>query len=220
MAKITTTTATEDMTEDVPMMASEVTIQIAVAKIKGSTPLLYGKQIDHEDFPKKAKETHDTYEKRTWRERCHYNPAGKLFIPAFALKRMLENTAKYKSDKIKGQGQKTWTAKFRAGLQVEADMVLTGGAPDQADVPGMWKSVPSDGKSGGAKRVKRCFPIVQDWGGEIRILLLDPFIQCDVVEDYLRAAGVVNGLGTWRPQNGGSYGRFVVESVEWSELDF
>jgi hypothetical protein len=201
-------------------VASEVTLQVAVAKIKGASPLLFGRQIDQEDFPKKAKETHDAYEKRTWRERCHHTSDGKLYVPAFALKRMLENTAKYKGDKIKGQGQKTWTAKFRAGLQVENDMILTGGAPAFEEVPGMWKSVPSDGKSGGAKRVKRCFPIVQDWSGEVRILLLDPFIQRDVVEDYLRAAGVVNGLGTWRPQNGGNYGRFSVESVEWSELEF
>jgi hypothetical protein len=200
-------------------VAPEVTMQVAIARLRGTSPLLFGKQIDQEDFPKKAKETHDTYEKRTWRERCHYKDDGTLFIPAFAIKRMLENTAKYKGDKIKGQGQKTWTAKFRAGLQVENDMLLEG-APKVEAVPSMGKSVPSDGKSGGAKRVKRYFPIVQEWSGEVRILLLDPFIQRDVVEDYLNAAGVVNGLGTWRPQNGGNYGRFTVESVEWEEMEF
>jgi len=200
-------------------IAPEVTMQVAIAKIKGTSPLLFGRQIDSEDHPKKAKETHDAYEKRTWRERCHYTKDGTLYVPAFALKRMLENTAKYKGDKIKGQGQKTWTAKFRAGLQVENDMLLKS-SPKVEDVPGMWKSVPSDGKSGGAKRVKRCFPIVQEWEGEVRILLLDPFIQRDVVEEYLRQAGVVNGLGTWRPQNGGNYGRFNVVSVSWSELEF
>ena len=197
-----------------------MTLQVATARITLSTPLIFGKQIDQEAIPKQAKETHDSYEKRTWRERCHANSDGHLFVPARAFKKLLENTARYRGDKIKGQGQKTWTAKFRAGVSVEGDMVLK---PHilKDEVNGMWKSVPSNGQPGGATRVKRCFPIVDPGvGGEIRILLLDPFVQKEVVEEYLRFGGTVNGLGVWRPQNGGSFGRFTVDEITWDEISF
>jgi hypothetical protein len=210
------------MTKSAPQdTLSTMTLQSAVVRLTLSTPLIFGKQIDQEAIPKLPKETHDAYEKRTWRERCHVNGDGNLFVPARAFKKLLENTAKYRGDKIKGHGQKTWTAKFRAGLSVEKDMVLLrDGKPiKQESIEGMWKSVPSNGQPGGATRVKRCFPTLDPGvSGEVRLLLLDPFIQKEVVEEYFRFGGVINGLGVWRPQVGGSFGRFTVDSIEWSEL--
>ena len=203
-----------------------VGLQICTVKLEGKTPLLFGKQVDREEFPKEAKEGDDDYEKRTWRERTHFEMDGNggedgpLYVPARAFKKLLENTAKYKSEKIKGKGNRTWTANFKAGISVEADMVLDPPVL-KSEVKGMWRSVPSDGKPGGAKRVKRCFPIVAPpWKGEIRIMLIDPQIKKDKVEEYLREGGMLNGLGMWRPQNGGSYGRFAVKSVEWEEVEF
>lgn len=200
-----------------------MTLQVATAYIIGETPLLFGKQIDQERIPKEPKETHDTYEKRTWRERVHSNKDGNLFVPARAFKKLLENTAGYQNERIAGQGMKTWKAKFRSGISVENDMlVLVGGKPVAKEtVEGITQSVPSDGRPGGAKRVKRTFPIIAPpWQGSIRILLLDPFVQKDKVEEYLRFGGVINGLGMWRPQNGGNYGRYSVDKIEWDEIKF
>lgn len=201
-------------------------LQVANVEVEGLTPLLFGKQVDREEFPKQAKEGDDDYEKRTWRERCHFELNGKgpedgdLFVPARAFKKLLENTAKYKSEKIKGKGNRTWTANFKAGIGIETDMLLEPRTLKSA-VKGMWRSVPSDGKPGGAKRVKRCFPIVPTpWSGKIRIMLIDPSIKKEKVEEYLREGGMLNGLGMWRPQNGGEYGRFRVKSIEWEEVEF
>jgi len=201
-----------------------MTLQQAKARLVGQTPLLFGKQIDQDENPKQPKETHDAYEKRTWRLRCHTTNEGNLYIPSLALKRMLENTAGYQNERIKGKGMQTWKKKFEAGVAVENDMVLldADGNPISAEgVQGISRMVPSDGKRGGATRVKRTFPIVAPpWQGEISILLLDPGVQRDKVEEYLRFGGIVNGLGMWRPQKGGSYGRFTVEEITWSEISF
>ena len=214
---MTTTTKERGITET-------MTLQCAKAVLLGSTPILFGKQIDQDDIPKEPKETHDAYEKRTWRNRCHSDSNGHLYLPSLALKRMLENTAGYQNERIKGKGMQTWKKKFEAGVSVENDMLLldANGKPIKAEgVPGISRMVPSDGKRGGATRVKRTFPIVAPpWKGEISILLLDPGVQRSKVEEYLRFGGIVNGLGMWRPQKGGSYGRFTVESITWSEIRF
>jgi hypothetical protein len=192
-------------------------LQIATVTIKGVSPLLFGQMINKEEFPKLTKETHDSYEKRTWRERCHANAQGLLFVPSFGLKRMLENTARHKGDKIKGKGNKTRATKFKCGLTVDTDMILD---PEisKDEVDGLWKFVPSDGKTGGGTRVPRCFPILQTWGGTFKVILLDEEIQREWVEEYAVLAGTVNGIGTWRPQNGGGFGRFEVTDITWNEF--
>lgn len=192
-------------------------LMIATIRIEGVTPLLFGGMIDRNAFPKKSRESHDDYERRTWRERAHASPDGRLYVPALALKRMFESTARQQGDRIKGAGMKTWTSKMRTGLQAECDMALDP-ATLKNEVTALWKSVPADGKPGGAKRVPRAFPIVASWGGEFSVLLLDSSIQPEILENYARKAGILNGLGTWRPQTGGNFGRFRVTSIQWSEL--
>ncbi|MGD9726499.1 MAG: hypothetical protein AB7L09_02840 [Nitrospira sp.] len=199
----------------VPVVAQS--LQIATISIEGVSALLFGGMVDKDQHPKMNKETHDAYEKRTWRERCHANERGELYIPAFGLKRMLENTARHKGDKIAGKGNKTRATKFKCGVQVQNDLLLKP-IVLKSDVDGLWKHVPSDGKSGGGTRVPRCFPILQRWGGSFDVLLLDEEIQREWVEEYAVLAGVINGIGTWRPQNGGNYGRFRVTDISWKEF--
>ena len=69
-------------------------LMIATIRIEGVTPLLFGGMIDRNAFPKKSRESHDDYERRTWRERAHASPDGRLYVPALALKRMFESTAR------------------------------------------------------------------------------------------------------------------------------
>ena len=200
-----------------PVPVIQESLQIATVTIKGVSTLLCGKMISKELFPKKNKETHDSYEKRTWRERCHYDAKRRLYVPSYALKRMLETTVRYKGDKIVGKGAKTKAGKFKCGVSVTEDMVITP-VTTVDDVDGMPKFVPSNGKTGSGTRVSRTFPILQEWGGTFQIMLLDEEIQREWVEEAVVRAGIVNGLGTWRPQNGGNNGRFTVTDISWNEL--
>jgi hypothetical protein len=205
--------ATTDVT---PAMES---VRTATIKIRGVSALLYGSRVNINLFPKKNNESHDDYEKRTWRERCHATEDGRLFTPSFALKRMLATTAKSANERIPGKGMQTWGKKFRTGIMVPEHLILTP-TTKKADVHGHWAFVPSDGKTGGGTRVDRCFPLVQEWGGEFQVILLEECIREDVVLKYAQDAGMNNGLGTWRPQSGGDYGRFKVEGISWDEQPF
>jgi hypothetical protein len=50
--------------------------------LKSASPYGQSKMIR---APKKEKETSKNYEERTWRERCHYDEKGEIYIPAISV---------------------------------------------------------------------------------------------------------------------------------------
>ena len=165
------------------------------------------------EVPHEEKEAHDDYEKRTWRERCNYDlDTRKVFIPAMAFKKSLDAAASFLSEKIKGKRNATYTKHFKAGVLVTESLVLP---ITMNKVDGEWLFVPSDGKAGGGSRVKKCFPYVKSWSGEVTYHILDSTITQPVFQHTLVEAGNFIGVGRFRPERGGFYGRYPVESLTW-----
>lgn len=77
--------------------------------------------------------------------------------------------------------------------------------------------VPSDGKAGGGSRVKKKFPVIREWSGEVTFYILDDTITEDVFEAHLKEAGNFIGIGRFRPENGGFYGRYSIDKIVWSD---
>lgn len=178
--------------------------------IRGITQLIFGKSIDSVKPPKVD---HEVFDREHATERAHVKPNGTLFIPARAIHMALVSTCKYTGETVKGMGKKTYTKLFQAGIMT-SDITLDCG--DGCQITGVM--VDTGGKAGGGSgtRVKRYFPMVQEWTGTGTIEILDEFLADNVgkVKEYLARAGYFNGLGTWRPQTGGMNGRFVVERFE------
>jgi hypothetical protein len=170
-------------------------------------------QSKHHETPKLSKEGHDAYEERTWRERCHYLSDGTIFIPNEHFKNCISDIARYLGEKIKGKGQATWTKHFLSGVRVVDHLLL----PVKKDeVPSLAQFCESKGKRGGnGGKVKKYFPLISEWSGDVEFLILDDSISEDVFERYIREAGLLIGIGKQRPANGGDYGRFIVKKVQW-----
>ena len=179
-----------------------------VAKVSGFSPY---SQSKHYDVPFLPKEGKDKYEQRTWRERCHVDKDGYLFIPPMAFKNCLSEIAKFLGEQIPGRGKNTYTKHFEAGVIVMDPIRLP---IKKEDVEGEWYHVPSDGVRGSGKRVMKCFPVVREWSGELKAYILDETITLEVFEKHLREAGNFIGIGRFRPRNNGYYGRFIVDKVE------
>lgn len=170
-------------------------------------------QSDYLKSEKRADETHDDYERRVWRERAHVNKDGFIFIPPMALKWCLTNAAKYRNEKIKGQGNRTWGKKFESGVLCADPIAL----PERGEeVEGEWLWCNADGKKGSSTKVRRCFPIVPEWTGNAIFYVLDETITEDTFERHLVDAGTFIGIGRFRPEKGGYYGRFKVTGISWS----
>lgn len=186
-------------------------MKTAIATLHSISPY---SQSKHYDVDKLPKELPKDFEKRTWKERCHVNTDGNIFIPPMAFKNCLSEIAKFLSVQIPGKGKATYTKHFEAGILVMDPLVL----PIKKDeVQGEWLFVPSDGKRGGGSRVDKCFPVIHEWNGKVTFHILDETITEDVFVQHLKEAGNFIGIGRFRPRNNGFYGRFAVDKVEWLE---
>ncbi len=163
--------------------------------------------------PKKDKESSADYEERTWRDHCHVNEDGYVFMPPMAFKNCIAEVAKYLGVKVQGKGKATYTKNFEAGVLVTDPLVLP---IKKEDVEGEWLFLPSDGRRGSGSRVDKCYPLIRQWGGVVRFYVLDDTITEDVFKYHLVEAGKFIGLGRFRPRNNGYYGRFEVVDIKWS----
>jgi hypothetical protein len=164
---------------------------------------------------KDPKETHEDYEKRTWRNRVHANQDGQIFIPPMVFKNCLSNAAKFISMQIPGRGKSTYTKHFEAGILVMEGVPLP---INKEEVEGEWLFVPADGVRGGTKRVMKCFPVIHEWEGNVNFYILDETITLEVFEYHLKEAGNFIGIGRFRPRRNGFYGRFQVLNVKEGNL--
>ena len=181
-----------------------------VATLKSTSPISFGRYYI-QDVPKHDKESAADFEERTWRERLHTTKDERVFIPAFAFKRMLDTTAKYIAKKIPGQGRCTYIRHFISGVLVLDPLVLP---LKKNEVKGEWRYVPADGRTGGGKRVLKCFPVLDAWQGDVQIVVLDDTITREVLEEHLVQAGQFVGVGSHRAEHGGVFGRFKLVSLK------
>lgn len=186
-------------------------MKTAHAKLESITAYSQSRQHDE---PKLEKETWDDYEKRTWRSKAHANNDGQIIIPPMAFKMSVDACAKRLSIPIPGAGKKTYTKSFLSGVLV-TEPILT--AFEAATINGEWINANADGVRGSGKRVKRCYPVLPSWSGIVVFFVLDDQITKPVFERVLAEAGRFVGIGRFRPENGGFYGRFDVKEVHWTE---
>jgi len=168
----------------------------------------------HEE-PKLTKELPDAYEQRTWRNKCHFDPNTKqAYIPGTMVKKAVEIAASMKAERIPGRGVSTYTKHFVSGIIVEGQIDL-GVTIDKCEGVRLYQN--ADGKRGGSKRVMRHFPIFPKWSGQLTLYVVDSMLTRDVVERHLVEAGILVGLGRWRPAVGGMNGRFDAKILKWEE---
>ena len=187
----------------------------AFVKITGTAP--YSQSHKH-DEPKLEGEQPDAYDIRTWRSKMNTEIIGgknTVVIPAFGLHLALIGAAQYSKKKIEGQRNATWTAKLQRGV------MIMGAAPlgvDPDDVKCIVLSVNADGKRGSGTRVTKRFPqIPMGWEASFEVMIIDPIITEAIFTEMLELAGLFIGVGQYRPEQGGSNGRFVIKSIRWED---
>lgn len=168
-------------------------------------------------------ETSDQFELRTYKEQIHTNDKGEVIIPAMQLKKALDAGASFQNEKIEGEGQRKWARVFIASVYVDPSPVLTyqkngkfaPATPDDA-VQEWIMAEAQGGRRGGGLRVHRLFPTFSaGWRAEVTYHILSTKITESAFRRMVEAAGMFVGLGRFRPANGGYYGRYEIEKVNW-----
>lgn len=183
---------------------------IAHCHLESMSPYTQSRKYEE---PKLEGESSEAHDKRNWRKHQHVKN-GFVHIPARAIHMALADAAKYSKKQIPGQGKATWTAKFMSGIALLEDVNL-GIRGDETDFIDLYMN--ADGRRGSGTRVMRRMPIIPVWEAEFDIHILDPIITEDVFCDTLDQAGLYIGIGQYRPQMGGTSGRFRVLDVRWEE---
>jgi len=183
----------------------------AIVKLKSAAPY---SQSEMREVQKEEKETHDVFEKRSWMEKGHYMPDGEMFIPPMALKKSVETAARELALQIPGRGKKTYKSAFKNGI-LAVEPVLLGINRNSGKIRVNWILANADGVSGSGKRVPRAFPTVDAWEATWTVMVVNEAITEEVFTKHIEEAGKYVGIGQFRPENGGFFGRFTVESVKW-----
>lgn len=185
-------------------------MRVATIEVTGLTPYSQSKPAKSE---RKPEEEWMAFEERVWRERIHVDKEGHVFIPAVGIVNGMATAASYlgKGGELKKIGSSTWAENFRCGLAVAEGPIID---KTVKDAEGEWIYANSDGKRGSGKRVWRCYPIFHSWESTFTIHILDDSIPEDVFRKVVEAFGLFNGVGRYRPQNGGYLGRFQVVKCE------
>lgn len=189
-------------------------ITTATVTITGLSPLSQSRQ---HDAPMLDREDRGDYDKRTWREKLNVQTIDgrkTVVIPAHGLHQCIASAAQYSKRQIPGHGKSTWTKHFTSGISIPEDAPL---GVDPADVQCVVISANVDGKRGSGKRVTRRFPIIPEWSTTFEVWILDPIITEEVFREMVDIAGMFIGLGRFRPQNGGTNGRFKLANLAWQD---
>jgi hypothetical protein len=122
-------------------------------------------------------------------------------------KLLLESTAKYSGERIPGKGQETYTKHYRQGL-ICPEPVMLGMKPDEVTVQDVF--VPSRPGKPKSPRVWKKFPVLPQWAGVLQMIAVDDIFTAEVVKRHLELGGMITGIGVWRPENSGLWGKFTV----------
>jgi len=165
--------------------------------------------------PKLEKENPADYEDRTWREKCTTDENDNIVIPPIAFKMALDKSSKMLGMQIPNRGKSTYSKHFLAGIMAPVGITLP---IKKNDAKKISINANSDGVRGSGKRVVRHFPQVESWSGEIEMYVVDDTVTESVFEKHMQEAGKLVGIGQYRPENGGTCGRFRCEKFVWSDL--
>ena len=147
-------------------------------------------------------------EKNYWRERIPVNTeTGNAMINPMALKKALDCTAKQYLGRVPGKGRKEYGKYFKCGVQCTSVLDL-GIKPDKIQPQAMYVALPGQG------RHWKNFPKLDKWSCKTNIRVVDSTITEDVLKKCIEKAGETNGLGLFRPQNGGYWGTFTLKSFK------
>lgn len=178
----------------------------------------YSQSAQHQT-PMLDRESHDAFDIRTWREKLTTNKDGQVCIPAMALKQCIDTAAYKLGEKVPGRRTSTFKNFFASGFFCNGDVPIANGKPiAKKDVESVQISANSDGQRGSGKRVPRRFPQMPKWAGVAEFTILDDVITREVFERHVRAAGIVVGIGRFRPEKGGTNGRFRATKFEWEDV--
>ena len=171
-------------------------------KIEGTTPLLMNRFRDSQIEGKSKKKGEG--KEMAVEDKLYLLENGKPYIPGNYFYRSLIDAGK----KLQVRGQKKATYSKLVGSVVEVN-------PEAVELVGDYVAFRISAVNPMTKgRMMVTRPRFDKWACEFEISVTDDSISKETINELLVLAGSVTGVGDWRPEKKGRFGKFMVVSFE------
>ena len=140
----------------------------------------------------------------------HSHKNGKYFIPAEQVRCCLINAGKYVKGKV-GNATKTMT-------NVVAAMFYVKSLNNKDELPLSPQKFIIDKRSGVNHNIKGRVMVVRpkwiDWSSEFMLSIDNDTITDETVKQIIEYGGSYVGIGSYRPEHKGPYGRFIIKKFQ------
>lgn len=177
--------------------------EIIKVKIQGTTPLLMNRFRDVQIEGKSKKVTGARSESDI--EDKLYIQDGKVCLPSVYLKNCISEAAK--QFKIVGKGKSTYSKLVASTVDVSPFMIEL-----DADKYEIFRISAVNPMTKGRMMTER--PKFEKWSAEFEIILNDEAVPMGVMNEILIQAGKYVGIGDWRPEKKGMFGKFMITSFK------
>lgn len=176
--------------------------------ITGTSPLLQN-QFPVEEFSNESKppgqKTDRVKQDASCKRALYKTSHGVIYQPAEHIRCSLINAAK----EIKSKGNTMFTKYFQSGYLAISPQCIPHKYPDwEMDLRAV---VPPNAKNA---RVIRARPRFDKWELDFVVEVDEAIISLEVLKKAFDIAGILCGIGDWRPQKKGPMGRFIYTKIE------
>ncbi|MEM4591741.1 MAG: hypothetical protein QW555_07935 [Nitrososphaerota archaeon] len=173
--------------------------------ITGVPPGLLFHRLSPEMEEKMSRARNNATREEIERNNCHlyiyYNSEGRPSIPSIWLINSLKQAAA--EVKIPGRGKKTYKNLVGAGfILIQPDMI-----PLESDGWTIYAAPVVVQRA----RIIRHRPLFPQWRAMFTIIFDEQHFTQKLIEELLQYAGAFVGIGDYRPQRGGPFGRFTTQ---------
>jgi len=178
--------------------------EIIKVQIEGTTPILFNRFRDVAIEGKSKKRTGAMVESDI-EDKLYFDEKGKVQLPSVYLKNCLTEASK--QFKIVGKGKSTYSKIVGSTVDIEPFMIDF--ISDKYEVFRISAVNPS---TKGRMMTER--PQFKKWSAEFEVVLNDSAVPIEVINEILEHAGKYVGIGDWRPQKKGMFGKFMIASFK------
>lgn len=176
-------------------------------KIQGITPILFNRFIES-SIDSEIKKRAGAVKKSDPEDKLYKTAEGLIYTPSTHIQGMLISSSK--EFKIRGKRTSTYSKLVGSSVDVNPDAIVH---KIQTWVPySVSAVVPS---TRGRMMVTR--PKMDKWEIEFTLKFNDDDIPVEVIKNILDHGGQYNGLGDWRPEKKGKFGKFIV--TEFKQIE-
>lgn len=174
------------------------------ATIEGTTPIIFNRFRDTQIEGKSKKRTGAIAEAEI-EDKLYQDEDGNTLLPSVYLKNCITEAAK--QFKIVGKGKSTYSKLVASTVDIEPFMIeLKAGKYE------VFRISAVNPMTKGRMMTER--PRYNKWSVSFEIILNDPAIPASVINEILEHAGKYVGVGDWRPEKKGMFGKFMITSFK------